>query len=576
MIDDVGQSRDLAALAVPLVGSLQETGDPWLPFRLVDPSGEPVEAVSAFFRDLQAAGRSEATARSYGINLLRWFRFLWAVQVPWDRATRVEARDFCRWMLVAGKPPRPHWRRPGEAPKVSSTVDVYAPSVRAHSETVLRSFYEFHVDAGSGPLVNPFPLDRSRRGRRAHAHHNPMEPHRNERTGLYRPRLPARIPRSVPDEEFNEIFARLPSHRDRALVAFYVSTGARASELLSATQGGVDPGRQLITVVRKGSRVVQQLPASTDAFVWLRLYQVEMDGLILKGRRQPLWWTLRRPVCPLTYHAAHRMFERAADAAGSAATLHALRHTAAHRMAEDPALPLTDVQFVLGHALLTTTQIYLTPRKEEVIRRVLAHHAEQTRHAARRAAAPPAPWPNRCRCCSEPGRRDQQRRRGLERGCAVRSTAKAGPHDASRPSCGHGLAGHAAEPAGGLGAVVPATVRAGQPQQPVLPQERADPSVGMVGKPTRRHLAGPMAGQRRGHGREVLAADPGTMAPRPRSSDRMEAGRGVGRGTGGDQRRHRPPFVGLAAHQRHPPGFPGRWHVAVPGSGGLRRAASVV
>ena len=75
----------------------------------------------------------------------------------------------------------------------------------------------------------------------------------------------------------------------------------------------------------------------------------------------------------------------------AAATLHALRHTAAYRMAEDPALPLTDVQCVLGHALLTTTQIYLTPRKEEVIRRVLAHHAEQTRQAAERAGPAPAP-----------------------------------------------------------------------------------------------------------------------------------------------------------------------------------------
>ena len=44
-------------------------------------------------------------------------------------------------------------------------------------------------------------------------------------------------------------------------MAFYVSTGARASELLSATQGGVDPGRQLITVVRKGTRERQELPA---------------------------------------------------------------------------------------------------------------------------------------------------------------------------------------------------------------------------------------------------------------------------------------------------------------------------
>jgi integrase len=57
---------------------------------------------------------------------------------------------------------------------------------------------------------------------------------------MYRPAVPSRIPRSVPDEDFNEIFAALHSHRDRALVAFYVSTGARASELLSATRGGTD------------------------------------------------------------------------------------------------------------------------------------------------------------------------------------------------------------------------------------------------------------------------------------------------------------------------------------------------
>ena len=105
-----------------------------------------------------------------------------------------------------------------------------------------------------------------------------MEPFRLERSGIYRPAVPSRIPRSVPDEDFNEIFAALHSHRDRALVAFYVSTGARASELLSATRGGADPGRQLITVVRKGTRELQQLPASTDAFVWLRLYQLEMEG----------------------------------------------------------------------------------------------------------------------------------------------------------------------------------------------------------------------------------------------------------------------------------------------------------
>jgi integrase len=279
VIEDEEQARDLARLVVPLAGALMETGDRWLPFRLLDPAGAPVEPVSAYFRDLQAAGRSAATMRSYGMDLLRWFRFLWAIEVCWDRATRVEARDFCRWMLVAGKPSRPHWRRPNESADRPSSGPAYAPSVRAHAETVLRCFYDFHLAAGAGPIVNPFPLDRSRRGRRAHAHHNPVEPFRHERAGLYRPRVPSRIPRSITDEEFNEIFATLPSHRDRALVAFYVSTGARASELLSATQGGVDPGRQLITVVRKGTRERQELPASTDAFVWLRLYQLQVEGI---------------------------------------------------------------------------------------------------------------------------------------------------------------------------------------------------------------------------------------------------------------------------------------------------------
>jgi site-specific recombinase XerD len=232
------------------VGSLEATGDPWEPYRLVGPDGAKVEAVSAFLADLYAAGRSVATLRSYGMDLLRWFRFLWAVGVCWDRATRVEARDFCRWLQVGGKPTGRHWRRRGDPDGDSAgravSDDVYAASVRAHSETVLRSFYDFHREVATEPILNPFPLDRQRRDRRAHAHHNPMEPYRNERVGLYRPRVATRIPRAIPDEVFNDIFARLRSHRDRALVAFYVSTGARAAELLSVTHGGVDPGRQLI------------------------------------------------------------------------------------------------------------------------------------------------------------------------------------------------------------------------------------------------------------------------------------------------------------------------------------------
>ncbi|NNN09229.1 MAG: site-specific integrase [Acidimicrobiaceae bacterium] len=393
MTSGTENSSDVATMVVVQAGRLLATNDPWDPFQLIDPDGNAVDAVRVFFADLQASGRSPATLRSYGMDLLRWFRFLWSVEVPWERAARAEARDFSRWMQLATKPVRPHWRHPGELAETSALAPAnrYAPSVRAHSETVLRSFYDFHREAGTGPILNPFPLDRSRRDERAHAHHNPMERHRNDRSGLYRPTVPTRIPRAIGDEEFNEIFAQLRSHRDRALVAFYVSTGARASELLSATRGDVDPGRHVISVVRKGSRAVQELPASSDAFVWLRLYQLQSECLIPQGRRQPLFWTLRRPIRPLNYHAVHRMFERVNIHAGTAATLHALRHTAAYRMAEDPTLPLTDVQFVLGHAQLTTTQLYIAPRQEDVIRRVLAHHAEQTRRAKEREPVTLAP-----------------------------------------------------------------------------------------------------------------------------------------------------------------------------------------
>jgi integrase len=258
----------------------------------------------------------------------------------------------------------------------------YAATTRAHSETVLRVFYDFHLDVGTGPMVNPFPLSRDRRGGRANAHHNPMEPYRNDRVGLYRPRVAQRIPRCIPDALFNQVFAELGSHRDRALVAMWVSTAARASELLGAHCGDVNPGQQLVSVVRKGSRSIQPLPASPDAFVWLRLYQSEIDQEIPTGPDDPLWWTRRRPFRPLTCHAARAMFARASAALGANWTLHDLRHTAAYRMARDPALPLADVQWVLGHARLSTTQLYLTPMPGDVIAGVLAHHRRRQPLAA--------------------------------------------------------------------------------------------------------------------------------------------------------------------------------------------------
>ena len=243
----------------------------------------------------------------------------------------------------------------------------------------------------TGPMVNPFPLARGRQAARSGAHHNPMDRHENQRSGLFRPGVARRVPRRIPDDRFNELFARLSCHRDRALVALWVSTGARAAELLGATRGDADPGRQLITVTRKGTRALQPLPGSPDAFVWLRLYQAEIDGVVPAGGGEALWWTLRRPWRALTYHAARAMFARANAALGANWTLHDLRHSAAYRMARDPEMPITDVQWVLGHAHLTTTQLYVTAPVDDVIESVLAHHRRRADEAGPPGPLPPSP-----------------------------------------------------------------------------------------------------------------------------------------------------------------------------------------
>ncbi|MBO3682358.1 site-specific integrase [Streptomyces sp. NEAU-YJ-81] len=387
----------------PQTGELVKTADTTRPYVLVDADGVVVVPVSAFLAELQACARPAATIRSYGMDLLRWWRFLAGWGVEWDRATRLDARDFARWMQVAPKLVRAHWRRrlsdsAASAPAVRGGAVVpnavtgrpgpgrlYSVSTRAHCEAVLRSFYAFHLEEGTGPIINLFPAARERRRLPATAGRSA----RQSAGGRYRPSVPQRLPRRIPDGRFNDLFAALRHHRDRALLAFWVSNGARASELLTSRQRDSLPGEQLLGVVRKGSAVFQQLPSSPDAFVWLLLYQDEAwRAGVPRAGHAALWWTLRRPFRPLTYHAARAMLNRANGLLGANWTLHDLRHTAAYRMARDPGLALTDVQWVLGHAHLSTTQLYLAAGREEIVEAIRAHHERQAQVA--RVPAPPA------------------------------------------------------------------------------------------------------------------------------------------------------------------------------------------
>src|SRR5437588_12544234 len=108
MITEGDAPRDLARLVMPLRGSLEAAGDLFEPYRLVDADGVVLVPAAAYFRELAACGCPAATHRSYGMDLLRWWRVLGAGGGCGDQAAGAEARAFRSWIQRADKPARSH------------------------------------------------------------------------------------------------------------------------------------------------------------------------------------------------------------------------------------------------------------------------------------------------------------------------------------------------------------------------------------------------------------------------------------------------------------------------------------
>ena len=189
--------RELSGLVVSRRGSLEATGDLFAPYHLVDakvprslrrqgsslswpragvprrrsvPTGWTCCAGSGSCgrcsgtgirrlgrrRVISAAGCRARSSRCARIGVIPMV----ALPGADAAATTGGARN-----AVTGKPP---------------IGDRYDASTVAHCESVLRGFYDFRLEAGTGPMVNPFPLTRHRRAGRADAHHNPMKPFARE------------------------------------------------------------------------------------------------------------------------------------------------------------------------------------------------------------------------------------------------------------------------------------------------------------------------------------------------------------------------------------------------------------
>lgn len=358
------------------LGSVAAGPSPFLPWVVRDGAGREVEPVSRYLRDRALGDVSPLTGRSYAYDLLRWFRVLWTVDVGWEHATEAEVAALVGWLRSARNPQRERRRSSGNlAGSVNPMTGKqllasgYASATVAHNLSVVSGFYAFHLHFGRGPLLNPVPGNPSRRA--ALAHRSPLEIPGQHRRGRLRPKVTVRRPRAIPDAQWDELFARMGCVRDRALLACYVTSGARASELLGVRLGDVDWQHGVLQVVSKGTRVRQPVPVSPEALGLLAAY---LDEAGLPGGDGFVWRTRRGEPRPLTYWAARRILQRASEYLGANWTLHDLRHTAATRLARDPAMTLIEVQTILRHAHVTTTALYTVVGLEDLMDKLAEHY----------------------------------------------------------------------------------------------------------------------------------------------------------------------------------------------------------
>jgi integrase/recombinase XerD len=202
-------------------------------------------------------------------------------------------------------------------------------------------------------------------------------------TGIVLPRCKRRLPRAVLTAGEAERVLRQPNTttnlglRDRTILEVLYATGLRRQEVIDIELASLDLARGVVTVqLGKGGKD-RVVPLGRRASRWIQRYLTASRPALLRGTNCPnLFVTTHRG--PLSPERLTVLVHRYIDAAeiGKTGSCHLFRHTMATLMLEGGA-DLRHVQAMLGHADITTTQIYT-----HVATRSLRQIHEQTHPAA--------------------------------------------------------------------------------------------------------------------------------------------------------------------------------------------------
>ena len=211
-----------------------------------------------------------------------------------------------------------------------------APTSVRRAQSALRTYFRFLLEEGALPS-------------------DPTE-------GLQSPRVARPLPHVLDAAEITALLEAPPLDsavhwRDRAILEFLYATGVRVSELVGLRLTNLDLDEGLCTVFGKGSKE-RMVPLGRPACVALSRYLRHVRPGLEKGKGGGCVFLNERGQ-PLSRTAVWNIVKEAARSAGIERNVspHVLRHTFATHLLEGGA-DLVAVQELLGHADISTTQIY--------------------------------------------------------------------------------------------------------------------------------------------------------------------------------------------------------------------------
>lgn len=195
---------------------------------------------------------------------------------------------------------------------------------------------------------------------------------------LTQPKLARGLPKTMTEQDVERLLAapdldKPMGLRDRAMLELLYATGLRITELVSLTSGALNRRQGAVRVVGKGGKE-RLVPVGGVALDWLDRY--ERDGLPLldpEAQSAALFPSNRKRA--MTRQTFWHAIKRYAAIAGISTSIspHTLRHAFATHLLNHGA-DLRAVQMMLGHADLSTTQIYTHVAKARLKSMHKTHH----------------------------------------------------------------------------------------------------------------------------------------------------------------------------------------------------------